>query len=97
MAGLFVLALLVAGFQMIEPLFMRFMIDRICSMTRSTPPAGSAGFTWPAPCSSPRSSCPTWSGHRDYRQRLLNVRVMLSSAGRCSTGCSTSRCRSSGT
>jgi ATP-binding cassette subfamily B protein/subfamily B ATP-binding cassette protein MsbA len=78
-AGLFALALLVAGFQMVEPLFMRFMIDRVLLN-----PALDAGQ---------RLSRLHLAGGlfvtviilsnlvglaKDYRQRLLNVRVMLS-------------------
>ncbi|MGE0439246.1 MAG: ABC transporter ATP-binding protein [Gemmatimonadales bacterium] len=78
-AGLFVLALLVAGFQMIEPLFMRFMIDRIL-LNDSLDAAGrlnrlhlaGALFVTTIILSNLVGVL------KDYRQRLLNVRVMLS-------------------
>ena len=78
-AFFFLLALLAAGLEMIEPLFMRFIIDRVLlntSLSRAERVARlhmagtifvgvilvSNGFR-------------VW---KDYRQRLLNVRVMLS-------------------
>jgi ATP-binding cassette subfamily B protein len=78
LAALCVLALGAAGLQMIEPLFMRFIIDNVLlaeSIDQST-----------------RLERLQWAGGaflavilisslitvaRDYRQRLLNVRVML--------------------
>ena len=79
-ATVFVLALLTAGLQMIEPLFIRFIIDRVLLNT-----ALDTASRLAAPPSRRR-----WSTSRvifasslfgvlkDYRQRLLNVRVMLS-------------------
>jgi ATP-binding cassette, subfamily B, bacterial len=75
----FVLALLVAGLEMIEPLFMRFIIDRIllntgldqASRLSRLHLAGSA-FVVVILLSNLTKVL------KDYRQRLLNVRVMLS-------------------
>jgi ATP-binding cassette subfamily B protein len=79
LAVMFTLALVSAGLQMIEPLFMRFIIDRVLldvALDQAT-----------------RLSRLHWAGGaflavillsslvtvlKDYRQRLLNVRVMLS-------------------
>ena len=78
-AGVFVLAVSVAGLQMVEPLFMRFIIDGVL-----------LGGTQ---ASADRLSRLHWAGGaflgviilsgllqvwKDYRQRILNVRVMLS-------------------
>ncbi len=77
--GVFVLAVIVAGLQMAEPLFMRYIIDGV--LLRDGPSA------------SDRLQRLHWAGGaflgvivvsgllqvlKDYRQRLLNVRVMLS-------------------
>src|SRR6185295_16038040 len=77
--ALFVLALLAAGLEMIEPLFMRFIIDRVLLNTE-------LGL-------GPRLTRLHFAGalfvavivltrlievFKDYRQRLVNVRVMLS-------------------
>jgi ATP-binding cassette subfamily B protein/subfamily B ATP-binding cassette protein MsbA len=78
-ATLFVLALSVAGLQMIEPLFMRFIIDRVllnasldtASRLTSLHLAG-ALFVGVVIASNVVSVL------RDYRQRLLNTQVMLS-------------------
>ena len=59
--GLFLLALVTAGLQMIEPLFMRFIIDRVLLNTALDAPRGSRGSTSPARCSSRSSSCRTSS------------------------------------
>ena len=78
-AGLFVLALLAAALELIEPLFMRFIVDRVLLNNQLD--------------SVSRLSHLHWAGilfvgvvivsklietAKDYRQRLLNVRVMLS-------------------
>lgn len=77
--GLFALALLVAGLEMIEPLFMRFIIDRVLLYTGLE--TGTrlarlhlAGGLFVAVVVVSRLI----DVLRDYRQRLLNVRVMLS-------------------
>ena len=66
---------------MIEPLFMRFIIDRVLLNTAldtavaPRPPATRRRRVFLARRSSPRSLVGVL---KDYRQRLLNVRVMLS-------------------
>jgi ATP-binding cassette subfamily B protein/subfamily B ATP-binding cassette protein MsbA len=77
--GFFLIALIVAGLQMIEPLFMRFIIDRVLlrkgladrSRFFLLNLAGGA-FLGLIIVSN------VTGAFRDYRQRLLNVRVMLS-------------------
>jgi ATP-binding cassette subfamily B protein/subfamily B ATP-binding cassette protein MsbA len=78
-AGLFALALVAAGLQMIEPLFMRFIIDRVllnqqidaaARLTRLN--LGGALFVAVIVLSNLVNLT------KDYRQRLLNVKVMLS-------------------
>jgi ATP-binding cassette subfamily B protein/subfamily B ATP-binding cassette protein MsbA len=75
----FVLALLVAGLEMIEPLFMRFIIDRVLLSTGLDPATrlarlhlAGAVFVGVILLSNLTRVL------KDYRQRLLNVRVMLS-------------------
>jgi len=78
-AFFFLLALLAAGLEMIEPLFMRFIIDRVLLNTGLSRAervarlhmAGSV-FVGVILVS---NGFRVW---KDYRQRLLNVRVMLS-------------------
>jgi ATP-binding cassette subfamily B protein len=77
--GVFVLALIVAGLQMIEPLFMRYIIDKVLlntgldTTTRlSRLNAAGAAFVGVILLSKLTGVL------KDYRQRLLNVRVMLS-------------------
>ncbi len=77
--AVFGLALLAAGLQMIEPLFMRFIIDRVLLKTDldSTSRLASlhvAGLTFLAVILLSNLI----GVLKDYRQRLLNVRVMLS-------------------
>ncbi|MDP3939262.1 MAG: ABC transporter ATP-binding protein [Deltaproteobacteria bacterium] len=79
LAGVFLLALLVAAIQMIEPLFMRFIVDRILLRT---------GLDTPTRLSMLHLVGGIFVGvvvvshllnaFKDYRQRLLNVGVMLS-------------------
>ncbi len=76
---LMVIALAAAGLQMIEPLFMRFIIDRV--LLNAGLDAASriarlnlAGAAFVAVILSSNLV----DAFRDYRQRLLNVRVMLS-------------------
>jgi ATP-binding cassette subfamily B protein/subfamily B ATP-binding cassette protein MsbA len=73
------LALAVAGLEMIEPLFMRFIVDRVLLDQTLTSAerlgwlhAAGAAFLVVILLSN------TLHAFRDYRQRLLNVRVMLS-------------------
>jgi ATP-binding cassette subfamily B protein/subfamily B ATP-binding cassette protein MsbA len=78
-AAVFGLALLAAGLQMVEPLFMRFIVDRVL-LNQALDPAGrltrlhaaGAAFLAVIVVSNLISLL------RDYRQRLLNARVMLS-------------------
>jgi ATP-binding cassette subfamily B protein len=78
-AGVFVLALIVAGLQMIEPLFMRYIVDKVLlnteldSATRLTRlNIAGAAFVGVILMSKLVNVL------KDYRQRLLNVKVMLS-------------------
>jgi ATP-binding cassette, subfamily B, bacterial len=78
-AALFVLALLTAALEMIEPLFMRFIIDRVLLNTGLDTPqrlvhlhVAGALFVGVVILSHAIGVL------KDYRQRLLNVRVMLS-------------------
>jgi ATP-binding cassette subfamily B protein/subfamily B ATP-binding cassette protein MsbA len=78
-ATLFVLALIGTGLQMIEPLFMRFIIDRV--LLDATLDTGArltrlnlAGMTFLAVI----LLSSLVGVLRDYRQRLLNTQVMLS-------------------
>ena len=76
---LFVLALIGTGLQMIEPLFMRYIIDRVLLNTALDTPArltrlNVAGMTFLAVV-----LLSSFVGvMREYRQRLLNRQVMLS-------------------
>ncbi|HEU4993475.1 MAG TPA: ABC transporter ATP-binding protein [Gemmatimonadaceae bacterium] len=79
LTAVFILALVVAGLQMIEPLFMRFIIDRVLlntgldlssRLTRVN--LAGAAFLGVVMLSNLMGAL------KDYRQRLLNVRVMLS-------------------
>jgi ATP-binding cassette subfamily B protein/subfamily B ATP-binding cassette protein MsbA len=77
--ALFVLALLAAGLEMVEPLFMRFIIDRVLL---------NAGLETASRLTRLHLAGALFVGVivlsrlinvlRDYRQRLVNVRVMLS-------------------
>jgi ATP-binding cassette subfamily B protein/subfamily B ATP-binding cassette protein MsbA len=78
-ASVFALALSVAGLQMIEPLFMRFIIDRVllnddldAAARLSRLNVAGALFVVVVMLSN------LGGMFKDYRQRLLNVRVMLS-------------------
>jgi ATP-binding cassette, subfamily B, bacterial len=77
--GVFILALVVAGLQMIEPLFMRFIVDRVLlntsldTATRLTR-LNLAGATFVSVILLSKLV----NVLKDYRQRLLNVKVMLS-------------------
>jgi ATP-binding cassette subfamily B protein/subfamily B ATP-binding cassette protein MsbA len=75
----FLLALVMAGLEMIEPLFMRFIIDRVLLNSALTAPdqlarlhLAGAAFVGVVILSNLLRVA------KDYRQRLLNVRVMLS-------------------
>ena len=78
-AGVFLLALFVAGLEMIEPLFMRFIIDRVLlnsALDVATRLANlhlaGAAFVGVILVAN------GFKVLKDYRQRLLNARVMLS-------------------
>ena len=78
-AGVFLLALIVAGMEMIEPLFMRFIIDRVLLNTGLD--AGARFSRLNMAGAAFLSVIILSNGIRlikDYRQRLLNTRVMLS-------------------
>lgn len=79
LTAVFVFALVVAGLQMIEPLFMRFIIDRVLLNQGLDTPArlrllhlAGLSFVLVVVLSNLLGVV------KDYRQRLLNVRVMLS-------------------
>ncbi len=76
--GIFALAILTAGLEMIEPLFMRFITDRVLLDTAATTPdrlrlLNLAGGTFLAVV----TLSALLNVMRDYRQRLVNTRVML--------------------
>ena len=78
-AALFVLALASAGLEMIEPLFMRFIVDRVLLVggletSRRIWLLNLAGAAFLAVITVSAALNLT----RDYRQRLVNTRVMLS-------------------
>ena len=79
LALVFGLGLLGAGFQMVEPLFMRFIIDRVL-LNGSLDVAERLNLLHVAGASFLALVLVTAlvGLFRDYRQRLLNVRVMLS-------------------
>ena len=77
--ALFVLALLAAGLELLEPLFMRFIIDKVLLNTGLAPASrlgrlhlAGALFVGVVVLSNLMTVL------RDYRQHLVNVRVMLS-------------------
>lgn len=77
--ALFVLALLAAGLEMLEPLFMRFIIDRVLLNTELDTASRLgrlhlAGGLFVGVVVLTR----LLEAFRDYRQRLVNVRMMLS-------------------
>jgi ATP-binding cassette subfamily B protein/subfamily B ATP-binding cassette protein MsbA len=74
----FVLALLTAGLQMVEPLFMRFIIDRVLLNTALDRPSRLARLHLAGAVFLGVILLSNLIGVlKDYRQRLLNVRVML--------------------
>jgi ATP-binding cassette subfamily B protein len=77
--GMFLFALLAAGLQMIEPLFMRFIIDHVLLNTtldvaQRLTRLQLAGMTFLLVI----VFTAVINAVKDYRQRILNVRVMLS-------------------
>jgi ATP-binding cassette subfamily B protein/subfamily B ATP-binding cassette protein MsbA len=77
-AGVFALALAVAGLQMAEPLFMRFIVDKVLlavgltAAERATRLHTAGAFFLTLIIASN-----VLNGVKDYRQRLLNTKVML--------------------
>jgi ATP-binding cassette subfamily B protein len=77
--AVFVLAVTAAGLQMIEPLFMRFIIDRVLLNTELDTTSRLARLhTTGAVFLAVIIVSGLITALKDYRQRLLNVRVMLS-------------------
>jgi ATP-binding cassette, subfamily B, bacterial len=75
---LFAFALVVAGLQMIEPLFMRFIVDRVLlPKALSAPERAHLLNTAGALFLLLIIASNVLNAVKDYRQRLLNVRVML--------------------
>lgn len=79
LGAVFLLALITAGLQLVEPLFMRFIIDRVLLKPALDPAVRLrllhlAGFTFVGVIILSN----LLGALKDYRQRLLNVRVMLS-------------------
>src|ERR1700694_3715493 len=79
LGAVFLIALVVAGLQMIEPLFMRFIIDRVIlikglDVTARLTRLHLAGIAFLAVVILSH----LMGAFKDYRQRLLNTRVMLS-------------------
>jgi ATP-binding cassette subfamily B protein/subfamily B ATP-binding cassette protein MsbA len=78
-AAVFVLALMAAGLQMIEPLFMRFIIDRVLLNDALDRAARFNRLQFAGGLFLTVIIVSNLIGAlKDYRQRLLNVRVMLS-------------------
>ena len=76
---MFLLALAVAGLQMIEPLFMRFIVDRVIlnktlDLSSRLTRLNFTGIVFLGVIMLSHVG----GGFKDYRQRILNVRVMLS-------------------
>ena len=93
----FLLALTGAGLQMIEPLFMRYIIDRVLlnaglDAAERIDRLHLAGGLFVAVVIVTQLV----NVLKDYRQRLLNTRVMLSLRQAFSTSCCACRCRSCG-
>ncbi len=75
----FVLALIAAGLQMVEPLFMRYIIDRVLLNTALDSAARLTRLNMAGGAFLGVIIIANLVGMiKDYRQRLLNVRVMLS-------------------
>ena len=78
-AAVFVLALTTAGLQMIEPLFMRFIIDRVLLNTALDTAARLSRLNMAGAAFLGVIIISNLIGVlKDYRQRILNVKVMLS-------------------
>jgi ATP-binding cassette subfamily B protein/subfamily B ATP-binding cassette protein MsbA len=75
---LFVLALLVAGLEMIEPLFMRYIIDRVLLNDALDTPARMSRLNFAgAAFLAVIVGSALFEVFKNYRQRLLNTQVML--------------------
>jgi len=79
LGGVFVLALVVAGLQMIEPLFIRYIVDHVIlnkglDNTARLTRLNLTGLVFLTVIILSHVG----GGFKDYRQRILNVRVMLS-------------------
>jgi len=79
LGGVFVLALVVAGLQMIEPLFIRYIVDHVIlnkdlDNTARLSRLNLTGLVFLTVVILSHVG----GGFKDYRQRILNVRVMLS-------------------
>jgi ATP-binding cassette subfamily B protein/subfamily B ATP-binding cassette protein MsbA len=78
-AGLFSLALLTAALEMIEPLFMRFIIDRVLLNSELDSGARMTRLQQAGAVFLGVVIISAFVGMlKDYRQRLINIRVMLS-------------------
>jgi len=78
-AAVFTFALVTAGLEMIEPLFMRFIIDRVLLAPALAPAARIVRLNFAGAAFLLVIVAGALVGVlKDYRQRLLNVRVMLS-------------------
>jgi ATP-binding cassette subfamily B protein/subfamily B ATP-binding cassette protein MsbA len=76
--ALFVLALLGAGLQMVEPLFMRYIVDHVLLQTGLDPVARRTRLNVAGALFFALIVLSNLSGaFKDYQQRLLNTRVML--------------------
>jgi ATP-binding cassette subfamily B protein len=76
---LFLLALITAGLQMIDPMFMRFIIDKVLLHDALDTPSRMASLNKAGLAYLAVILASTLFGVlKDYRQRVLNVRVMLS-------------------
>ena len=76
--GLLVLALVVAGLQMVEPLFMRFIVDRVLLKAGLDPVSRLSRLNLAGTLFLALIAASNLIGAlKDYRQRLLNARLML--------------------
>ena len=79
LAGVFALALVSAGLQMLEPLFMRYIVDQVLLATGLDAAARLSRLNLAGAVFLTAILLSGLVGAiKDYRQRLLNVRVMLS-------------------
>ena len=79
LAGVLLLALVVAGMEMLDPLFMRFIVDRVLLNTELDTAERLARLHLAGGLFLAVVICTKLTGvAKDYRQKLLNTRVMLS-------------------